>query len=123
MFQRYSLVVLLAGAALLGLMPMPYGFYVLSRVVNVVVFGILAHRLRTTGIQVWGIALGFLIVYNPIIPIHLGSKALWALVNFAGVAFAFIATRRSLSITSGNRNKIKNEGNSPKNGDESTFIK
>ncbi len=105
MFQRYPLVVLLAGGALLGLMPMPYGFYMLSRAVNTIVFGILAYRLRATGIQVWGICLGFLIVYNPMIPVHLGSKTLWALVNFAGVAFAFIATRRAMSITSENRNR------------------
>ena len=70
----------------------------LSRVVNAVIFGVLAYRLRTVDSQAWIVAVGFLIIYNPIVPIHLGSKPIWTLVNFASAAFAFIATRRVLNI-------------------------
>ncbi len=98
MLQRYLLVVLLAAVAVLSLLPMPYGFYMLSRVINAVIFGVLAYRLLALDSQAWVVAVGFLIVYNPIVPIHLGSKPLWTFVNFAALAFAFIATRRALAI-------------------------
>ena len=82
--QRYLLVVLLASLALLSLLPMPYGFYMLSRIANAVVFGVLAYRLHAANYQGWLVAVGFLVVYNPIITIHLGSKPLWTFCKFCG---------------------------------------
>ena len=53
--------------------------------------------------------MGFLIVYNPVIPIHLGSKPIWTFVNFAGTAFAAIAIRRALVINADNSGRGKVE--------------
>ena len=108
--QRYLLVVLLASLALLSLLPMPYGFYMLSRIANAVVFVVLAYRLHAANYQGWLVAVGFLVVYNPIITIHLGSKPLWTFVNFAGVAFAAIAIRRALVINADYSERSKVEG-------------
>lgn len=107
--QRYLLVALLASLALLSLLPMPYGFYLLTRIANAVLFGVLAHRLYAAHNQGWLVAVGFLIVYNPIISIHLGSKPLWTFVNFAGAAFAAIAIRRALVISADNSGQGKVE--------------
>jgi len=107
--QRYLLVFILASVALLSILPMPYGFYMLSRVVNAVVFGVLAYRLHASGSQVWIVAIGFLIVYNPIVPIHLGSKPLWTFVNFIGVVFSFIATRIAHSLSAETANGASHE--------------
>jgi hypothetical protein len=88
---------------------MPYGFHTLTRIASVVVFGVLAYRLHAAHNQGWLVAVGFLIVYNPVIPIHLGSKPIWTFVNFAGTAFAAIAIRRALVINADNSGRGKVE--------------
>ena len=72
----------------IGLLPMPYGYYFLSRLVVFVCAIYFAIQLNsqndTTLVWVFGF---FALLYNPIIPIHLGSKGLWIIVNLitAGV--------------------------------------
>ena len=76
----------------IGLLPMPYGYYFLSRLVvcgcaiyYAVQFG---NQKETTLIWVFGF---FAVLYNPILPIHLGAKELWIVVNIitAGVFYAY----------------------------------
>ncbi|MBI3684711.1 MAG: hypothetical protein HY235_30445 [Acidobacteria bacterium] len=39
---------------------------------------------------------GLAVLYNPVIPVHLGSKSLWTMINIATVVyFWFLETRRS----------------------------
>ena len=77
----------------IGLLPMPYGYYFLSRLVVFVCAIYFAMQLNsqsdTTMVWVFGF---FALLYNPIIPIHLGSKGLWIVVNLV-TAVVFVANK------------------------------
>lgn len=77
----------------IGLLPMPYGYYFLSRLVVFVCAIYFAIQLNsqndTTLVWVFGF---FALLYNPVIPIHLGSKGLWIVVNLV-TAGVFIANK------------------------------
>ena len=74
-----------------GLLPMPYGYYFLSRLVVcgcAIYYAVqFSGQSDTTLVWVFGF---FAVLYNPIIPIHLGEKGLWIVVNLitVGVFFA-----------------------------------
>ena len=75
----------------IGLLPMPYGYYFLSRLVVFVCAIYFAIQLNnqsdTTLVWVFGF---FAVLYNPIIPIHLGEKTLWIIVNLITAVTFFI---------------------------------
>tara|TARA_Y100001936_G_C15646920_1_gene444406 strand:- start:185 stop:502 length:318 start_codon:yes stop_codon:yes gene_type:complete len=66
----------------IGFLPMPYGYYTLSRLVVCGCSVYFAHRLyrenQTPFVWVFGF---FAILYNPIIPVHLYQKETWMVVN------------------------------------------
>ena len=74
----------------IGVLPMPYGYYSLSRLVvcGCAIFGAYKSNLTKDEVFAWvfGIAA---VLYNPIIPIHLNEKELWVIVNLltAGLFF------------------------------------
>ena len=66
----------------IGLLPMPYGYYNLSRIVVCVCSIYFAVKLFKEDDLVFVWIFGFLaILYNPIIPIHLYEKGIWIIVN------------------------------------------
>ena len=82
---------------LIALARMPYGYYMLLRLalcVACVYYGwqacpplAVGHRFALGGLAV---------LYNPLIPVHLGGKWTWTVVNIATVLyFWFIESRRS----------------------------
>jgi hypothetical protein len=73
--------------AIISLLPLPYGFYSLTRTIFSICFGYVAFRLYEANILGWLIFLGLVILYNPILPVHLGSKAIWVVINFIGLGF------------------------------------
>ena len=77
----------------IGLLPMPYGYYFLSRLVVFVCAIYFAMQLNsqsdTALVWVFGF---FALLYNPFIPIHLGSKGLWIVVNLV-TAVVFVANK------------------------------
>ena len=77
----------------IGLFPMPYGYYFLSRLVVFVCAIYFAMQLnsQSDAALVWVFGF-FALLYNPIIPIHLGSKDLWVIVNLV-TAGIFIANK------------------------------
>ena len=80
---------------LVALAPMPYGYYTLLRLglclacVYYVSQGqpslAVGHRFVLGGLAV---------LYNPVIPVHLGSKPLWTLVNLATVVYFWVLEGR-----------------------------
>lgn len=80
----------------LGLLPMPYGFYNLSRLVVFVCSVYFAFQLfkKEDMVFVWIFAF-FAILYNPIIPIHLYEKAIWIVINIITIV-AFLSKRKSI---------------------------
>lgn len=73
----------------IGLLPMPYGYYNLSRIVVCVCSIYFAVQLFKENDYVFVWIFAFLaILYNPIIPIHLYEKGIWIIVNIiTGILF------------------------------------
>lgn len=84
-------------AMLLGLLPMPFGFFILLKLIvsaGALYFAVNFHK-QGDNFKVW--IFGFVVVlYNPIIPIPLGSKALWIIINIPTIYYFYI-----------NRNQLK----------------
>ncbi len=73
-------------AILIGLFPMPYGFYDSLRVAVCIALyfffqALLPDRKAQRG---WfALIIGLFILYNPVVPIRIGEKAVWMLINAA----------------------------------------
>jgi hypothetical protein len=78
------------GLLILAILPLPYGYYLLLRVIVFFVFGYFFFRFRRLAkihnrelpVWVWTVG-GFAILFNPFIPAHL-FRLLWAVFNIAG---------------------------------------
>lgn len=66
-------------------MPMPYGYYLVTRVVICVIgiYGAVTFMDKHHGI--FWLMVGVGVLYNPIIPVHLYEKGIWILVNIVTV--------------------------------------
>lgn len=84
---------------IVALAPLPYGYYVLLRLIVAVSAGLIAyHQFQMDEkLSLWVIAMGFLaVLYNPVVPIHF-SKDIWIGINLATAtiyAAHFFAVRR-----------------------------
>ena len=78
----YKPLALLATAfLLLALLPLPYGYYTLLRLVVCGVAGYGAFRAAETGQTAWFLGLGVLaLLFNPVFPVPLGRE-LWQPVD------------------------------------------
>ena len=78
-------------ALVIGFLPMPFGYYIISRLIVSVCalyFAVKFYK-QQDNFKPW--IFGFLVVlYNPIIPMPLGSKELWLLVNIPTMYYFFI---------------------------------
>jgi len=74
----------------IGVLPMPYGYYTLSRLVVCSCSIYFAHRLyvqsKSTLIWIFGV---IAVLYNPLVPIHLYQKEIWIVVNILTSAVFF----------------------------------
>jgi len=78
----------------IGVLPMPYGYYNILRVVVCVSAIFMAFRaIKTHNRQLvpWLFG-GLALLYNPVLPVHLNEKAIWMIVN-AVTALLFIIFR------------------------------
>ena len=76
----------------IGLLPMPYGFYTLSRLGVCAVCVYVAVRANGLGRVGWAWVLGATaVVYNPLVPLRLGSKPMWTMVNATTLLLLVIA--------------------------------
>ena len=75
----------------IGFLPMPYGYYMLSRLIVsgcALYFAFNSFKAKDN-VKLW--IFGFLVVlYNPLIPISLGSKELWMIVNIPTIIYFFM---------------------------------
>jgi hypothetical protein len=90
----------------IGLLPMPYGYYFLSRLVvsGCALYYIIQFYSDKDMKKVFLFGF-FAILYNPIIPIHLGDKSLWTLVNVITAIMFFSIAKNYISK---NHNNIEN---------------
>ncbi|KPK50281.1 MAG: hypothetical protein AMS22_12360 [Thiotrichales bacterium SG8_50] len=83
-----------AGLIGIGLLPMPYGYYMLLRLAlfGVCAWGVVLLYRRHAGLAA-GLGIGVLL-YNPVFPIHLGAKAPWVVLNLVTLALLFVASKQ-----------------------------
>lgn len=81
-------------ALVIGFLPMPFGYYMISRLIVsgcALYFAVKFYK-QQDNFKPW--IFGFLMVlYNPIIPIPLGSKELWMIVNIPTIYYFFMNRR------------------------------
>ena len=78
----------------IGVLPMPYGYYNILRVVvcvSAVFMAVRAMKTQNRQLEAWLFG-GLALLYNPILPVHLNDRAIWMMVN-AFTAFVFIVFR------------------------------
>ena len=109
--------VILACIAVIGLsvLPLPYAYYFFLRIV---IFGsLLWLALREAGRNnsFWTTGLGAvtvlgLILYNPLLPVHLGSKLIWFGLNLTGLfLIRKLMTRDLLDLEQNTANNPKRD--------------
>lgn len=79
-------------AAAIGLLPLPYAYFVLLRLAFFVSLLVLGHALyqKSHAVTPSLIVISLLIIlYNPVFLVTIGSKPIWILVNFATLGFMF----------------------------------
>ncbi len=77
------MAVLASAAVGLGLLRMSYGYYTLLRIVLCLAGATGFAAARRSGDAAWPWIYGVTVVlYNPLLPVHLGSKSLWIGVNW-----------------------------------------
>jgi hypothetical protein len=89
-----------AVAAAIGLLPFPYSYYVLLRLVFFVSLAVLGFTIYDKSREITPtlvIICLLAVLYNPLILVSLGSKLAWIGVNAATLCFIFWAVQRSSS--------------------------
>jgi hypothetical protein len=86
----------LVGVYVIALADMPYGYYMITRLITTAVVIWLIWRLYQSGDRGSGLVwiLGALaVLYNPVLPIYLQSKPLWTIINAATAAVVWYTLR------------------------------
>jgi hypothetical protein len=81
-------------AVAIGLLPMPYGYYMLLRLFFCGMS--LFYLTRPVGVresEKW-VLVGLVVLYNPVVPVELGNKVLWTIVNLGTVIYLTVLNRR-----------------------------
>jgi hypothetical protein len=84
-------------AVLIGLGDLPFGYYTLLRLLicGFSLFLLFNERPIRVEWQRW-LTGGWAVLYNPIVPVRIGDKGIWIVLNLLTVAwFWYIATRPS----------------------------
>jgi hypothetical protein len=88
-------------AVVLGLLNMPYGFYMLLRATLCLTAAVGFAAARRKGDLPWTWAYGALaVLYNPVLPVHLGAKGLWILLNAGTLIVLWVGARRFRGVLS-----------------------
>ena len=94
-YRTPGLITIAAVAVAIGLLPVPYGYFVLLRLF---LCGVSLYFLtRPRGVreaEKWVLG-GLALLYNPVFPIELGSKSLWSAINVATVIWFWTLKRRT----------------------------
>jgi hypothetical protein len=93
-------------AVVIGFADLPYGYYMLLRLLlcGVSLFLLFGAHLPLEDWHRWTLG-GFAVLYNPVVPIRLGEKALWVALNVATVLFFWLVTREEKSSLSAGRSE------------------
>lgn len=91
-----TVIYIASGMLFLGAMPLPYGYYMLLRLIACGVFAWAAYISfkRNEDVLPW-VFIVLAIVFNPIIKIHF-PKEMWVVIDFCSGAFLFLLRGRIL---------------------------
>jgi hypothetical protein len=87
-------------AVALGLLPMPGEYYMLVRVFfcGLSIY-FLTRPVGVRDIEKWVLA-GLAVLYNPLVPIEVGGRAVWNLLSVATVVYFQFLNRRAAGLPS-----------------------
>ena len=93
--RRPGVVTIAAIASAIGLLPVPYEYHVLLRffLCGLSVF-FLTRPAGIRDVERW-ILTGIVVLYNPIVPIELGSRAVWGAAYILTVGYFWVLSRRA----------------------------
>jgi hypothetical protein len=82
-------------AVVIGFADLPYGYYMLLRLLlcSVSLFFLFGAKLALTDWEKWTLG-GFAVLYNPLMPIRIGEKAIWEILNVITVVLFLATTAR-----------------------------
>lgn len=99
------LALMCAGVAVVGLFPVPYGWFTLVRAMYCVALAVavVLGLKRNVGWTLFLVPLALL--YNPVVPVHLGhgARPLWVALNAAGCVLLWLAARSLARATTSAR--------------------
>ena len=81
------------GALGIGILPLPIGYYMLSRLIVsgcALYFARKFYKKTTTKLWIFGF---FVVLYNPIALIYLYEKAIWVIINIPTIYYFYINRR------------------------------
>lgn len=81
--------------AIIALLPMPYRYYILLKLSYCIILSWLSWKtFNIEKYRTWlFVSIPLALLYNPIIPIHLGSKSLWIAINLFTVIAIWLISR------------------------------
>lgn len=96
MKQRVTIALIGSIAVLVGLGDLPYGYYTLLRLVlcGMCLFLLFSSEPVRIEWQRW-ITGGVAVLYNPLVPIRIGDKGVWILLNLITVAWLWFLVRQN----------------------------
>ncbi len=96
LIRRSPGFVTIAGIAVaVGLLPMPYGYYMLLRLFFCgISLYMLSSVRRVRAVEKW-VLVGLAVLYNPLVPVELGSKLLSSILNIGTVVYFWALNRRA----------------------------
>ena len=90
-----GVVTIAAIAIAIGLLPLPYGYYMVLRLFLCVVCIYFVSSVPGVRDGERWVLIGLALLYNPIAPVELGSKPLWSIINIGTVVWLWMLDRRS----------------------------
>ena len=76
------------GVLLVGLAPMPYGFYSFARLTVCLTAALVSFNDYNSGHQKWVVFLGIAVLFNPLAPIYL-NRSIWIVIDLATIGLFF----------------------------------
>jgi hypothetical protein len=90
-----GVVTIAAIAVAVGLLPLPYGYYVLLRLFLCVLCIYFVSSVRGVRDGEKWVLIALAVLYQPIAPVELGSKPLWSIINAGTVVWFWMLERRA----------------------------
>jgi hypothetical protein len=90
-----GVITIAAIAVAIGLLPLPYAYYMLLRVFLCVLSIYFISSVRGVRDREKWVLVGLAVLFNPIAPVELGSKPVWSIINIGTVLWFWMLDRRA----------------------------